>query len=95
MGEGRKIQWYVGPKEGYTNQSVVEYLGHMLRFNIDNPAKKLQKIQDSHGVSQDVFGIPHEVIVQAKKGSHLFFRRMNVFNKKEGDACIRECKFSK
>ncbi len=90
MATKRKTYWYLEPRDGSTNESIMEYLSYSLGSTADMISHNRK---DGQGKTHDVVEVPYHAIDKAEKNKKQFLFRFKVFTRKEGEACIHEWKF--
>lgn len=86
----RKTYWYLEPKDGFTNESMMGYLSYSLGCT---PDMIISGKKDEHGKPHDVVEVPYHAVDKVEKNKQQFLLRFNVFTRREGEECIYKWKF--
>ncbi len=90
MATKRKTYWYLEPRDGSTNESIMDYLSYSLGSTADMISHNRK---DDQGKPHDVVEVPYSAIDKAEKNKRQFLLKFKVFTRREGEVCIREWKF--
>lgn len=86
----RVTEWFVEPKDGFSNEVIFTYLADL---NAGSPDNTMRGLLDNKGNPHDVIQVEHRVVTVIEKNRQTFGLAFKVYNRRQGDSFIREWRF--